>query len=398
MAEMDIDVSKKPTINISNPKTNDGIQIISPGTRNHNQLHNLDYDNSGHTGFQRELTFDDTPTADSLNPVTSGGIKTYVDNKIAEGGGGSTITVDSALSDTSTNPVQNKVIKNVLDTKQDTLTFDDTPTVDSDNPVTSGGVKTALDGKLDKADAVGKKTAEGGEIFNYYEDTVVFGQKNSAGFYAHAEGVSTTASGYYSHAEGMNTIASGEASHVEGIGNKIYNSYQHVQGKYNVDDHSDYAHIVGNGTSDTARSNAHVLDWSGNAWFAGNVRVGGTYNSGAGILGAKALATIDDVRPDVKNTIDTIAVNTIYDLGIQTTLNITLPSGQIGDFIEFDFISGETATNLTVNSSSGLIGFDLIPGTNTIYTLYFDWGVAGYDGTSITYGWRCNYSEYSITV
>lgn len=152
MAEMNIDVSKKPTINISNPKTNDGIQIISPGTRNHNQLHNLDYDNSGHTGFQRELTFDDTPTADSLNPVTSGGIKTYVDNKIAESGGGSTITVDSALSDTSTNPVQNKVIKNVLDTKQDTLTFDDTPTVDSDNPVTSGGVKIELDLKAEQVE------------------------------------------------------------------------------------------------------------------------------------------------------------------------------------------------------------------------------------------------------
>ena len=105
------------------------------------------------------------------------------------------------------------------------------------------------------------------------------------------------------------------------------------------------------------------------------------------------------INPTVKTALEnTITVNTIYDLGVQTTLNITLPSGQIGDFIQFDFISGETATTLTINSSSGLVGFDLIPGTNTIYTLYFDWGVAGYDGTSITYGWRCNYSEYSIVV
>lgn len=35
-----------------------------------------------------------------------------------------------------------------------------------------------------------------------------------------------------------------------------------------------YAHIVGNGTS-TKRSNAHVLDWSGNAWFAGDVYANG---------------------------------------------------------------------------------------------------------------------------
>ena len=47
---------------------------------------------------------------------------------------------------------------------------------------------------------------------------------------------------------------------------------QHVQGKYNIEDsNSIYAHIVGNGTSDSDRSNAHTLDWSGNAWYAGTV-------------------------------------------------------------------------------------------------------------------------------
>ena len=34
--------------------------------------------------------------------------------------------------------------------------------------------------------------------------------------------------------------------------------------------------VVGNGTSDTDRSNAHTLDWDGNAWFAGDVYVGST--------------------------------------------------------------------------------------------------------------------------
>ena len=105
------------------------------------------------------------------------------------------------------------------------------------------------------------------------------------------------------------------------------------------------------------------------------------------------------INPTVKTALeDTITVNTIYDLGVQTALTITLPSGQIGDFIQFDFISGETATTLTINSSSGLVGFDLIPGTNTIYTLYFDWGETGLDGTDVIYGWRFNYSEYSIDV
>jgi len=57
---------------------------------------------------QTLLTFDDTPTANSNNPVKSGGIK------------------------------------NALDGKQNSLTFDSTPTENSTNPVTSGGVYNAL--------------------------------------------------------------------------------------------------------------------------------------------------------------------------------------------------------------------------------------------------------------
>ena len=34
--------------------------------------------------------------------------------------------------------------------------------------------KSELDKKLDKADAVGKKTAEGGEIFNKYEELMKY--------------------------------------------------------------------------------------------------------------------------------------------------------------------------------------------------------------------------------
>ena len=91
-----------------------------------------------------------------------------------------------------------------------------------------------------------------------------------------------------------------------------------------------------------------------------------------------------------------VTANTIYNLGKATALPITLPSGSIGDFIQLDFISGSTATTLTVNSSSGLTGFDLIPATDTVYSLYFDWGAIGYSGNTATYGWRFSYSEYPI--
>lgn len=45
-----------------------------------------------------------------------------------------------------------------------------------------------------------------------------------------------------------------------------------MEGKYNIEDTAGaYVHIVGNGTSTAKRSNAHTLDWSGNAWYAGRV-------------------------------------------------------------------------------------------------------------------------------
>ena len=89
---------------------------------------------------------------------------------------------------------------------------------------------------------------------------------------SHAEGNYTTASGECSHAEGDNTTASGECSHAEGYGTVASANYQHAQGKYNIDDAGGkYAHIVGNGTYNGNRSNAHTLDWEGNGWFAGSV-------------------------------------------------------------------------------------------------------------------------------
>ena len=99
----------------------------------------------------------------------------------------------------------------------------------------------------------------------------------ASGFASHAEGLETTASGYYSHAEGSFTEARGIYSHAEGLATLAHSDYQHVQGRYNIEDTEvKYAHIVGNGTTALAHSNAHTLDWHGNAWFAGDVYVGGT--------------------------------------------------------------------------------------------------------------------------
>ena len=89
---------------------------------------------------------------------------------------------------------------------------------------------------------------------------------------AHAEGDGGVATSYASHAEGSYCRAAGNCSHAEGIGTRAHSQNQHVQGKYNVEDYDEtYAHIVGNGADANNRSNAHTLDWDGNAWFAGSV-------------------------------------------------------------------------------------------------------------------------------
>lgn len=95
----------------------------------------------------------------------------------------------------------------------------------------------------------------------------------ASNYCSHAEGFNAVASGDTSHAEGCNTVADGFSSHAEGYNTVASGRYQHVQGKYNIEDGNVYAHIVGNGTS-SAPSNAHTLDWEGNAWFAGDVYVG----------------------------------------------------------------------------------------------------------------------------
>lgn len=111
---------------------------------------------------------------------------------------------------------------------------------------------------------------------------------------AFASGSGATASGIRAHAEGYITTASGKDSHAEGYATIAASDYQHVQGKYNVEDgNNEYVHIVGNGTEDT-RSNAHTLDWEGNAWFAGKIYVGGTEQDDENAVEVATLAKAED--------------------------------------------------------------------------------------------------------
>ena len=157
---------------------------------------------------------------------------------------------------------------------------------------------------------------------------------SSSANYSHAEGYTTTASGQKSHAEGSNTIASGMVSHAEGGYTEAASQYQHAQGKYNVvDSTGKYAHIVGNGEDNSNRSNAHTLDWNGNAWFAGKVYVGGTSMDDAVELGAasggsggssETWETIyeEEYTVRVKNDLATKLESCIYNLNDYSKIRI----------------------------------------------------------------------------
>ena len=55
------------------------------------------------------------------------------------------------------------------------------------------------------------------------------------------------------------------------------NYYEAVQYITSIKDYkkASYVHVVGNGTSTSDRSNAHTLDWFGNAWYAGTIEGSG---------------------------------------------------------------------------------------------------------------------------
>lgn len=186
------------------------------------------------------------------------------------GGGGGEITIDPEVNNTSTNAIQNKAVYKFVNDEVDPLR-----------------TKTGMDvaGKTFVIDDVSIEAQAGAEIFNNYEDNKATGSMShaegdgtiasgdcshaegmstTAGYCAHSEGMGTGATGAHSHAEGNGTKASANGAHSEGRGTIAASKYQHAQGEYNRKDaENKYAFIIGNGTSDTSRSNAFAVDWKG---------------------------------------------------------------------------------------------------------------------------------------
>ena len=132
------------------------------------------------------------------------------------------VTPDDALSDTSKNPVQNKVITAALNDKV---------------PITRKVNGKALNGDITLGfnDFSGILPISKGGTDN---DTglVTSGQKNNTtlGYRATAEGIDTTSSARGSHAEGRYSIASSDSSHVEGYQTVASGDSSHAEGSLSV--------------------------------------------------------------------------------------------------------------------------------------------------------------------
>ena len=195
--------------------------------------------------------------------------------------------IDMELSSTSTNPVQNKVVTDALNNKADKSKYSDTTINVGRKAGTTVGAYSTAEGfdttaSGESSHAEGSNTTASGSyshaegsntIASEYASHAEGGKTTASGNLSHAEGSRTTASGNFSHAEGSNTTASGSYSHAEGSNTIAKGESQHVQGKYNIADETS-AFIIGNGSSDNARSNAMKVDWSGNLEVAGDLKDG----------------------------------------------------------------------------------------------------------------------------
>lgn len=155
---------------------------------------------------------------------------------------------------------------------------------------------------------------------------------NIAGYAAHAQNINNKALGENSSASGNRTEANDTNTFTMGDHTKANSPNQTARGKYNIpDDKGQYADIVGNGTTDSQRSNAYTLDWNGNAEYAGNVTSKG--NVTANDMNLNTLTTALEVYGDVRLTKGVVS----YPIEI---VDITLNEG--GDVIYNSEYSAET--------------------------------------------------------
>lgn len=180
------------------------------------------------------LGIDSTPSNNSSNLVTSGGVYDAINNLE------DTVVWEAG---TGTNSV---IVKGSLGTAGGNYS-----TVEGKGSVT-GGTHTEYDLTPDTADssagsyahAEGRYTIACGKNGAHAEGDRTL----ASGSQSHAEGGITIASGNFSHAEGGQTVASGAGGHAEGRSTVASGSYSHTEGYSNIAS-ATCAHAEGQGNS-----------------------------------------------------------------------------------------------------------------------------------------------------
>ena len=253
--------------------------------------HASDFASASHTHTKSQIT--DFPTIPTYGIATSSSLGLVKS--------GTDITVDSSGNVSVNDDSHNHVISNVdglqsaLDGKADiSHTHDEYASKDlySDTTINFGrkagtyvglnstaeGQNTTASGTRSHAEGYGTTATESNSHAEGFctlaSDTCAHaeGQNTTAsGENSHAEGYNTTASMNNAHAEGASTTASAVSSHSEGVCTTASNYASHASGKYNAvmtaggssSNTTGTAFVIGNGTSDSAKSNAFSVQYDG---------------------------------------------------------------------------------------------------------------------------------------
>ena len=178
--------------------------------------------------------------------------------------------------------------------------------------------------------------------------------------FSHAEGYGTTANGSASHAEGFLTTASGDYSHAAGYGTHATGSGvgQSVIGWFNepVTGRGDF--IIGNGTSNSSRSN--LLHASGSlVTVKGNISSSGTFiGDGSSLTNLQRPITSSGLNfsASISNAGYYFRTGGNVTCSIGTTSATNIPIGSEYEFFQTasnGYLCFTTASGVTLNSKSG---------------------------------------------
>ena len=175
----------------------------------------------------------------------------------------------------------------------------------------------------DKAYTIGTSTYDWSNTASGISSHAAGFKTIASGLCSHSEGFSTTASGKYAHAEGYKTEARGESSHAGGNYTVAVSSNQTAIGRYNVlDGSSTNLLIVGNGTADTARSNAFTVGTDGSATVSTKLNCSGIADNDS-----KRLISVNDIQEMLYKRVRTIAVADWTNKS--ATISISLPESML---------------------------------------------------------------------